>query len=160
VNGSGGATTGNLVQKVYDPTGADQVTSYGYDANNRLDSVTESSGTTITYTYDADGERTSKTVVSGSTTTVVNDAYANGKLISESDGSGTLLASFTYDSMGVPVSVQVGSDPTTAPRYYYQYDGQGNVIALTDEFGGSAGIYAYDAFGNVLTDTPRPGCTG
>lgn len=51
------------------------------------------------------------------------------------DGAGTLLATFTYDSEGVPVSVQVGSDPATAPRYNYVYNEHGDVVALVDGAG-------------------------
>ena len=38
----------------------------------------------------------------------------------QTTGAGTLLASYTYDLAGVPVSVQVGADPATAPRYYFR----------------------------------------
>lgn len=53
---------------------------------------------------------------------VVKDDYQGGQLVSESDGNGALLAAFTYDATGVPSSVQVGSDLTTAPRYAYSCD--------------------------------------
>lgn len=42
-----------------------------------------------------------------------------GHLAYQTNGAGTLLASYTYDSAGTPVSVQVGSDPSSAPRYWY-----------------------------------------
>ena len=61
--------------------------------------------------------------------------YQLGLIAYETDSSGTLLATFTYDSAGVPVSVQVGSDPATAPRYYYVYNGHGDVVALVDRSG-------------------------
>ncbi len=57
----------------------------------------------------------------------------------------TVLATFTYDSMGVPVSVQVGSDPNASPRYYYVYNGHGDVVALVDA------SYSYDAFGQLTS---------
>ncbi|MGZ3637469.1 MAG: hypothetical protein ACXVCX_06475, partial [Ktedonobacterales bacterium] len=98
-------------------------------------------------TYAAAGNRLSKTITSGTTTTAVNNAYQTGQLVSESDGSGTLLATFTYDVNGVPSSVQVGSDLTTAPRYYYSYNGHGDVVALTDAGGSTVATYSYDTFG-------------
>jgi RHS repeat-associated protein len=64
-----------------------------------------------------------------------------------------MLASFSYDAAGVPTSVQVGSDPATAPRYYYVYNGHGDVVALTDASGTSVAAYAYDAWGVVQMDT-------
>ncbi|MGZ6392389.1 MAG: RHS repeat-associated core domain-containing protein, partial [Ktedonobacterales bacterium] len=63
-----------------------------------------------------------------------------------SDGSGTLLATFTYDVNGVPSSVHVGSDLTSAPRYY-SYNGHGDVVALTDAGGTTVATYSYDTFG-------------
>ena len=58
-----------------------------------------------------------------------------------------MLATFTYDSTGVLVSVQVDSDPNSSPRYYYVYNGHGDVVALVDAQGNVAASYSYDAFG-------------
>lgn len=59
----------------------------------------------------------------------VNDVYVLGHLAYQTDQTGTTLATFTYDSSGVPASVQVGSDPNASPRYYYVYNGHGDVAA-------------------------------
>jgi RHS repeat-associated protein len=72
-------------------------------------------------------------------------------LADETDANGAVLATFTYDSMGVPVSVQVGSDPNSSPRYYYVYNGHGDVVALVDAQGNTAASYAYDAFGQLTS---------
>src|SRR5579884_4159506 len=64
-----------------------------------------------------------------------------------------MLATFTYDSQGVPVSVQVGSDPASSPRYYYVYNGHGDVVALVNGSGTVAASYSYDAFGNLLASS-------
>ncbi len=53
----------------------------------------------------------------------------------------------------MPVSVQVGSNPATAPRYYYVYNGHGDVVALTDTLGNSVATYAYDGWGVPTTNT-------
>jgi hypothetical protein len=45
------------------------------------------------------------------------------------------------------VSVQVGSDLTSAPRYYYSYNGHGEVVALTDAGGTTVATYSYGTFG-------------
>lgn len=131
--------TGNLASSTHDPAGANATTRYSYGANgaqpNVLSGVSKPDGTTISFSYDADGNRTSKSVASGSTTTTVKDVYQLGLIAYETDGAGTLLATFTYDSEGVPVSVQVGADPATAPRYYYVYNGHGDVVALVDSAG-------------------------
>lgn len=97
-----------------------------------LSEVSKPDGTTVSFSYDADGNRLSTTVTSGTTATTVKDVYQLGLIAYETDGNGTLLATFTYDSEGVPVSVQVGADPATAPRSYYVYNGHGDVVALVD----------------------------
>lgn len=70
-----------------------------------------------------------------------------------------MLATFTYDSTGVPVSVQVGSDPNTSPRYYYVYNGHGDVVALVDAQGNSVASYSYDAFGQLTAFSENFGGT-
>jgi YD repeat-containing protein len=50
-----------------------------------------------------------------------------------------------------PVRVTVGSDLTTAPRYYYVYNGHGDVVALVDASGNTVASYSYDAFGQLTS---------
>ncbi len=88
----------------------------------------------------------------GGSATTVDDYYQLGQLAYQTDGAGTLLASYTYDQAGAPESVQVGSDPTTAPRYYYVYDARGDVVNLTDASGVSVADYSYDSWG-ALTNS-------
>lgn len=75
------------------------------------------------------------------------------RLAYQTDANGTVLATFTDDSAGVPVSVQVGSDPNTAPRSYYVCNGHGDVVALVDAQGNAVASYGYDAFGLLTSDT-------
>lgn len=44
----------------------------------------------------------------------------------------------------MPSSVQVGSDLTSAPRYYYSDNGHGDVVDLTDANGTTVATYSYD----------------
>jgi YD repeat-containing protein len=74
-----------------------------------------------------------------------------GRLAYQTDGAGTLLASYTYDQAGAPESVQVGADPTTAPRSYDVYDARGDVVNLTDASGAVVASYAYDSWGNLTS---------
>ena len=145
-------TNGNLIKAVYDPTGVNQITTYSYDTNNRLTGISEPNGTTVSFSYDADGHRIQKKVVSGSTTTIINDVYALGHLADQTDGTGAILATFTYDTGGTPTSVTLGSG-TGAPRYYYVYNGHGDVVALTDSSGAVVASYAYDAFGALTSSS-------
>lgn len=151
-------TNGNLTTAVYDPTGVNQTTTYKYDASNRLTEIDQPDGTTITFTYDADGNRVSKSVTAAGstpTTTGVKDVYQLGHLAYQTDLSGNLLATFTYDSNEVPTSVVVGSDPNNSPRYYYVYNGHGDVVALVDGSGNVVAHYAYDEFGNLTDNTEQ-----
>ena len=106
---------GNLTSATYDPTsldpsGVNQVTTYKYDANNRLNEVHKPDGSVVTFTYDADGNRTSKSVtVAGTTTTTVNDVYQNGQLAYQTDGSGTLLATSRTTTTASPRACRWGA---------------------------------------------------
>jgi RHS repeat-associated protein len=74
----------------------------------------------------------------------------------EKDGTSTLLATFTYDANGVPGSVLVCSNLTTATRYYYVYcvyNGHGDVVALSDANGIIAATYSYDEYGILTTSS-------
>ena len=149
-------SNGNLTTETYDPSSSDQVTTFTYDQSNRLTSVDLPDGTTVSYTYDANDDQTSTTVTTGGaspTTTVVNNIYVGGKLTQQTDGNGNLLATFTYNAAGEPVSVQVGNNLSTALRYYYIYGGQGNVVALTDASGNVVASYSYDPFGVLLSSS-------
>src|SRR5579859_1109391 len=120
--------------------------------NNRLTGISEPNGTVVSFSYDADGNRIQKQVVSGSTTTILNDVYALGHLADQTDGTGAILATFTYATNGEPTSVTLGSG-TGAPRYYYVYNGHGDVVALTDSSGAVVASYAYDAFGALTSSS-------
>lgn len=65
------------------------------------------------------------------------------KQVADKDG---MTITFTYD-IHEPSSVQVGGDLTTAPRYYYSYNGHGDLVALTDAGGATVATYSYDTFG-------------
>ena len=53
----------------------------------------------------------------------------------------------------------MGSDPATAPRYYYVYNGHGDVVALVDASGASVASYSYDAFGQLSAASENFGGT-
>jgi RHS repeat-associated protein len=147
---------GTLSTATYDPSGANQVTHYAYDAKNLLSEVDKPDGSKVTFTYDADGNRISKVVASGGpvpTQTMVKDVYQDGRIAYETDGAGTTLATFSYDPSGVPTSVVVGTNPNTDPRYYYVYNGHGDVVALVAADGTLAAQYGYDEYGNRISSS-------
>jgi RHS repeat-associated protein len=150
-----GKSNGNLVQTVYDPGGTghlNQTTTYTYDTNNRLKTVQLPSGTLVTFAYDANGNRVSKAVTAGGTTTTVLDVYAQGRLAYQTDGSGNKIASFNYDRSGVPESVDLTTSAGIV-RYYYVYNGHGDVVALVDANGTAHASYSFDEFGVPKTSS-------
>jgi YD repeat-containing protein len=104
---------GNTLSKA-DFTGT---TTYGYDFENRLTSVSAPGGLTASYAYDPFGRRISKTV-NGVTTQYLYDGM---NIIKEYDGSGTLLATYVHGpGIDQPVSMTRGGQ-----TYYYHADGLG-----------------------------------
>ncbi|MHC4674633.1 MAG: DUF6531 domain-containing protein, partial [Planctomycetota bacterium] len=103
-----------------------QITSYAYDAFNRLHTVTQPGGLLTTYHYDLHGNLGS-----------VTDAE-------------THATTFTYDDMGRLVSTTSPDTGTTV----YVYDEAGNAVQKTDAKGITS-TYVYDAL-NRLTNVHFP----
>jgi len=119
--------------------------SFIYDEENRLIEVKDKQGTSLAkFTYDHEGKRTSMTTASGTI-----DLHYNGdKVIYETDENNNVVGQYTWDNQGNPVSMIKGGK-----TYYYQLNGHGDVIALTDAAGKVAAEYLYDAYGNIISQT-------
>jgi RHS repeat-associated protein len=131
---------GNLV-KGLSPQGTVPESNYTYNYDNQLTRYTR--GTIdLNYAYDALGNRIQKT--SGSTVTkyIVDPNRSLPSVIAEADASGTVTAYYVY-GLGL-VSKIVGNN-----AYFYQYDGLGSTVAITDKTGAVKSKYAYDDFGNL-----------
>jgi RHS repeat-associated protein len=116
-----------------------QTQSLIYDAANRLTAAT--GPTNSSFSYDGDGNRINQSVGSG-TYNYVNDVAAGLPVeLQESGPDGNI----TY-------AYGLGLIEESAPafNYFYQYDGLGSVIGLTDAKGVLQGAYAYDVWGNTL----------
>ena len=140
--GSGWDANGNL--KARDGT------SYGWDLENRLSSVTHAGGTLIETTYDADGNRVRAAITgpSGAVTTidyVVDTAGFLSHVIVEVT-EGTVQALYTRaDNQLIGLN-----RPTSATSRYHHADGLGSVRVLSDQTGGDSDRYAYTAFGQLI----------
>jgi YD repeat-containing protein len=124
---------------------------YVYDAANRLKTVQDGAGATIaSYTYDGDGRRLTKTA-NGETITYhyfkdqllfeTSDKYPGkytARYIRTPDGK--LLAVYLYRPAGDYYNY-----------YYYHYNAQGDVVAVTDSNGAVYRQYVYDPYGNVVS---------
>ncbi|MDC8013721.1 RHS repeat-associated core domain-containing protein [Tahibacter soli] len=118
--------------------GIEIVTAYGYDADDRLETVTEPARAT-TYTLDPVGNRVRERVAANGTTigdsTLVYDA--RDRLTSRSDPTAGVAVAQTYDANGnLKTQVVNGGAPRT-----YTYDARDRMTALHE---GAATPFAFD----------------
>lgn len=128
---------GSLVQSTY--------YTYAYDEEHRLTNVVRRSDSVDVgqYFYDAMGREVMKiTDASGTPTTNVY-YYDEDRLIEERDGSGGLVATYTYDAD----NNQVQTMDRAGHTYYYQENAHESPYVLTDTNGVAVERYQYDAYG-------------
>jgi len=146
---------------IYDPKG--NVTSNGvtgsafvWDFDDQLQQAT-AGGATISFTYDALGRRVSKSA-GGATTVFVGAAFGHGR-------GAAVQEIAEYYLGGAPASPQrkyvygVGIDEPVimdsgAQIYYYHFNSQGSVTAVTNQSGAIVECYAYTAYGVPLILAP------
>ncbi len=115
------------------------LTTFTYDALNRLVSEIDALDHTWTYAYDNAGNRVSTTDAKGATTNYVYDD-AN-RLVTIDYPSGADVT-FTYDNAGRRLSMTDGLGTTA-----WNYDEANRPASITDPFDATV-QYAYDAVGN------------
>jgi YD repeat-containing protein len=135
------------------------VTQFIYGDTSNPDLLTEvqyPDGTWLKFSYNVVGQRTQSVDQTGFT---VNYSYdALGRLSELDDGGGNLIVHYTYDAAGNLVQKDMGNGTRTA----YTYDGDGNVLTITNYAPDHVTVnsfddYTYDPQGNVLTDTNQDG---
>src|SRR5262249_18931287 len=104
-----------------DPTG---LTTYSYDALNRLTLMTNNKGQTTTFTYDALGRRSSMT-------------HANG-----------VVTNYSYDAASQLLSIAHHLGTTTIDSFAYTYDKVGNRNSKANNNG--TANYTYDALNRLV----------
>ena len=147
--------TGNRLTSVTDSAGS--TVSYGYSSGNSTmwglpTSVTAPNGTGTTTAYDAYGRVTQNSIAN---TASVGYTYSNGMLSSlqRTAGSNTQTYNFTYDSFGNTTSIKVGS--TALASYTY---GAKNGLLTSMTYGNNATVtYTYDTLGRIKTETYADG---
>jgi RHS repeat-associated protein len=133
---------GNLTL-LHPDTGTD--TSFTYDYDNQLTQYAQGS-TALSYQYDALGNRIKKTQGSTITKYIVDPNRGLPSVLCETNASGAIIAYYVY-GLGL-ISKVIGNN-----AYYYQYDGIGSTVAITDSNGIIKNKYAYDDFGNIATNS-------
>ena len=118
-------------------TTTDGITTFGYDADGQLTSVSLPGGRVITYQYDAGGNRTSVTDTSATT------SYAANNMDQYTSAGGT---TYRYDADGNLIQ-STGPGGTTS----YNYDARGRLIGVTSPT--DTWTYEYDVFGNRIAET-------
>jgi RHS repeat-associated protein len=143
---SAGATTfvfdhdGNLTSK----TNAGATVNYAYDAANRLIHAT-GPALNSSFAYDGDGNRVTQAVAAG-TYSYVNDVNTSLPVVlSEQGPDGAITYAYGQGLI---------EEYNQAFNYFYQTDGLGSVVALTNAAGMPTAAYAYDPWGNALLTTP------
>ena len=110
--------------------------------NGRILKNINTSEKAIQMNYDSNGMRTQKSV-DGVKTNYYYDSSNN--LFALTQGSDTLF--FYYDNSGEVMSVSCNGT-----MYYYIKDLQGDITEIVDKDGKAVAEYAYDAWGNMLTE--------
>jgi RHS repeat-associated protein len=134
----------------YDDNGnllSDGSNSYTYDYDNHLVAGTlPAGGLSLGFKYDSLGNRIQKTQGTAVTKYIVNPNMSLPSVLAETNTSGTITAYYVY-GLGLISKIE-GSN-----AYFYQYDGLGSTVAITDKDGVVKNKYAYDDFGNLATNS-------
>jgi RHS repeat-associated protein len=134
--------SGNALSK----TNSGGATSYAWDFENRLTSVSKPDGSVLSFRYDPFGRRIQKSSPSGTTTYV----YDGDNIIEELNGAtGTLGERYTYGP-GIDEPLVGQRQPQI---FYYDADGLGSITSLTTPTGSVAATYTYDSFGFMTGST-------
>ncbi|MFZ0738427.1 MAG: RHS repeat-associated core domain-containing protein [Candidatus Acidiferrales bacterium] len=135
-------TNGNTTSK----TASSNTTSYAWDYENRLTSVTlPNSGGTVTFKYDPTGRR----IYKQSPTDTSIFVYDGRNLVETLNSTGGVVARYTQDrDIDEPLAMLRG---TTTD--YYEQDGIGSVTSLSSSTGTLAQTYTYDSFGNTTNSS-------
>ena len=110
--------------------------------NGRILKKINTSDKSVQMSYDSNGMRTQKSV-DGVKTNYYYDSSNN--LFALTQGSDTLF--FFYDNSGEVMSVSCNGT-----MYYYIKDLQDDITEIVDKDGKAVAEYAYDAWGNMLTE--------
>jgi RHS repeat-associated protein len=137
-------------------------TSFTYDADGNMTSRTDSTGTT-TYQYDFENRLVSVTTPTNGVSQYAYDSFGNRTVVVE----GGVTNSFAFDSPGfIGAAAKYSQDGSLAARYnggigllssldaagnilFFAFDGSGNTRHLSDATGIVKQAYDYDSFGSL-----------
>jgi len=140
-----GYNSDGTVQSSTDPKNGTNSTTYAYNSDKQLKSITPPTGNALathTYTYDAFGRPL--TVNDGVSREATFGYDADSRLTSVTYNDGTIRIAFTYDGSGNLIQRTDGSGTTT-----YTYDLANRLLTRANTAGGKTLIYNYDPVGNL-----------
>jgi RHS repeat-associated protein len=118
-----------------------QTTRFEHDALHRLHVVVSPDGAAESYTYDDAGRLLTRTDRNGVVTNHEYDGF--GRLIETTYSDGTPPLTYSYDSVGRPLSASNGTDALN-----WTYDVAGQLITEASAKNGTIVSYSYDLGGN------------
>jgi YD repeat-containing protein len=136
-------------------------TTYTYDGtSDRVASVTQSDGTTVSYTYTEDAQGvyqvTGITTGTGAAAQVLTLSYSAGATtVTNALGQSWI---YNYNAAGQLTQVTAPAVNGTTPMTQYSHDANGNLVQSTDP-NGAISTYTYDANGNLVSAQDGSGNT-
>ena len=142
---SADGTLPNLLKTIDGPrTNVSDITTYAYDAQGNLASITNALGQVTQITsYDAHGHPLTIKDPNNLISTLAYDP--RGRLLSRTTGG--LTTGFTYDGVGQLIQITYPDASTTV----YTYDAAHRLTQITDSLGNSI-VYTLDALGHVVRE--------
>jgi YD repeat-containing protein len=117
---------------------------FAYDPFGRLQGVSGDASTS--YTYDNLGLRLSRTSGGDTRRFVYDLSGPRPRVVLETDGSGNVVAQYVY---GLSLLWKVAAN---GRAYFYHFDGDGNVVALSNPAAGVVNRYRYDPLGRLAAN--------
>lgn len=124
---------------------------------NRIATITQTDGSSMSIDYDGAGRVTSLTqAVTGSVTRITSIAYGAGVTTITDPLLQVTTLEYNADGSLKKVTAPPAYGGAAAQVVQFTYDGNGNVLTTTDA-SGIASVFTYDGAGNMLTSTDRLG---
>ena len=141
---------GNLTVKSEE--GGSVLWTYTYSVDDWLIKVEGPNGLVEEYEYDPIGRKYKTQTTSAGQTITRYFVYDSGSVILELDSDVELNREFIRGiSLGGGIGGLLYIRDSVGDLGYFHYDGQGNVVSVTDESREELAYYEYDAWGNLLT---------
>lgn len=116
-------------------------TIYTFDINDHLTSITSGAETLSSYGYDLNNNRVSQVQAGAETRYVIDQLADLPNVVAETDSTGAITSYYLY---GDGLLSQIDG---AGNSHYYHFDPTGHTLALTDATGAMTDRYAYTPFG-------------